>query len=644
MPRPRTTPCSATILRARALALAVVASACSANPPPERAKTPTGAPTSSNVEIPAPAGSANGAPAAIAEPLLLVTDPAVLALVERSGLAFADLVGEPGMGPVDNARLAGTPRYASVADVVAADVALVAKRDPQAGVGVHRYSHRLFDVRWLRATTARFELVAAVNRFDRAPFAESGCGETRLVYRLAYSTTVKGKPVTSRLPMTIGLEIPVPAPAGGCAAAPRRWVPPRKLEGEALAAWLTGAGGPLEAKALAVRDAKLVVNAQQVRWPSAVRPDLAGHAEYLLRAFRLDENRTKYAPVPLENTPDLERFSTDPAMQKDFVTWLSEPAILAKIDQGTALVPERFLAKRAVSVTPRGLARRANRPFSSVLSEASVSQLDLSRLTRVRSPEGLLRRLDELSCQGCHEARSIAGFHLLGDDPETTPSANAVATGVSPHLAGELVRRRALVRAALANEPNLDFSQPYPERGDDGGYGAHCGLGADPSFATWTCAPGLVCRALDAPAGDAVGQCLPTGALTAGDPCETGPLDAKRDRVASVTRTACAGDAACNSNAVGFPGGMCTETCGALSPGAVCGSIAVLDPFNACVARGEPFFDCLANNVRPAGFRACDANSPCRDDYICTRGNGQRARGACIPPYFLFQMRVDGHP
>jgi hypothetical protein len=195
----------------------------------------------------------------------------------------------------------------------------------------------------------------------------------------------------------------------------------------------------------------------------------------------------------------------------------------------------------------------------------------------------------------------------------------------------------------LAGGAAPDFSQPYPERGAYAGYGAHCGLDADPSFETWQCAGGLFCQPYDAPAGDSVGQCLPSEPRAAGDPCESGPLDPKRDRVARAERKECAGTAACNTNAVGFPGGMCTETCGSLSPSSVCGSIAILDPFNACVARGEPFFDCLAKNVRPAGFRACDADTPCRDDYVCTKAaNGMR--GTCIPPYFLFQLRVDGHP
>jgi hypothetical protein len=408
--------------------------------------------------------------------------------------------------------------------------------------------------------------------------------------------------------------------------------------------WLTGPDGPLEPTKSAFAEARVVVNVQQLRWPAAVRPDLAGHAEYLLRSFRLDTSGKTYVPEPLENTPDLARFASDAALKKSFVAWLGEPENLARVDRGTPLIPERFLAKSAVSVTPRGLARRANRPFSSIFSAADFASFDFSKLTRVRSAEGLLRRLDELSCQGCHESRSIAGFHLLGDDPQATPAANAVATGASPHLASDLARRDALVRSVFAGKSSPDFSQPYPERGDYSGYGAHCGLGSDPTFASWTCGAGLVCQPYDAPAGDGVGQCLPSAPRAAGDPCEAGPLDAKRDRVAKVTRTECPANAVCNTNAVGFPGGMCTETCDALSPDGVCGGIAILDPFNACVARGEPFMDCLANNVRPAGFRACDAASPCRDDYICTKPAPGKTRGTCIPPYFLFQLRVDGHP
>jgi len=101
---------------------------------------------------------------------------------------------------------------------------------------------------------------------------------------------------------------------------------------------------------------------------------------------------------------------------------------------------------------------------------------------------------------------------------------------------------------------------------------------------------------------------------------------------------------------VGFPGGMCARSdCGRLQAGEACGSIAILQGFNACLAARRPFAQCLQNNVRPAVLKGCDANEPCRDDYICARtavrhSAGERPDGACIPPYFLFQLRVDGHP
>jgi hypothetical protein len=643
MPTQRNSKWSVASRDATLLAFLVVA-ACTTGPPAAHPPAADAVPTSgSAASRPAPTvPSPNPSHASAVDPVLLVTDPGVLALLEKNGYALGDFVGGPGTGAVDNARLASTPRYASVADALAADIDEVRRRDPRAGVGVHRFPHRLFDVRWLRAKTARFELVAVVNRLDRAPFHAESCGETRLVYRLAYSTKIKETSVTSRLPATFGLEIPVPAPASGCGEAARRWLPERALEGAALAEWLGRAEGPLARALVSFREAKLVANVQQLRWPSAVRPDLAGHAEYLLRSFRLDASGEHYEAAPLENTPDA-RLASDAALRKDFLAWLAQPEHLAGVDRGTAVVPERFLAKRAVSVTPRGLSRSANRPFARSFSLTDFAALDFRGLRTVRSAKGLLRRLDELTCPGCHEARSIAGFHLLGDDPEATPAESAVATGISPHLHGDLARRRTLVRAVVSGAAAPDFSQPYPERGEYSGYGAHCGLGGEPTFAAWTCATGLVCQPYDAPPDDGVGQCLPPEPRAAGDPCEVGPLDAKHDRVTNVARTACSESAACNTNAVGFPGGMCTETCSALSPNAVCGSIAVLDPFNACVARGEPFLDCLANNVRPAGFRACDSDDPCRDDYICTRTKAGQ-KGACIPPYFLFQLRVDGHP
>ncbi|MET0592207.1 MAG: hypothetical protein ABW133_05880 [Polyangiaceae bacterium] len=90
--------------------------------------------------------------------------------------------------------------------IVEADLAETARSDPNAGVSVARFSHRLFDARWLRSPAARFELVGVVNRLDRAGII-GGCGEVRLVYRLAYTTEHDGRALTSRLPMTVSVEL-----------------------------------------------------------------------------------------------------------------------------------------------------------------------------------------------------------------------------------------------------------------------------------------------------------------------------------------------------------------------------------------------------------------------------------------------------
>jgi hypothetical protein len=138
----------------------------------------------------------------------------------------------------------------------------------------------------------------------------------------------------------------------------------------------------------------------------------------------------------------------------------------------------------------------------------------------------------------------------------------------------------------------------------------------------------------------------------------------------------------------GFPSGMLRlSECLGLPPEATCG-LTASSGFNDCigaVAKGPTTLaDCFAERTSYAGMRACTSASPCRDDYICLRPigynlqnghanflarqsrvsyanddfgrqepdrawlsrNGGRGdqRGICIPPYFVFQFRSDGHP
>lgn len=568
------------------------------------------------------------------EPTLLITEPAALAALEQAGLTLSGVLGGAPEA-LGNAELARLPAFAPLLSVLEREIAQAAARDKLAGVDVARYSHRLFDKRFLRRPEARFELAGVVNRPDRAPFHPGSCGETRLIYRLSYALDTER---ASKLPLTLGVELPAAREGADCRRAAARWLEPPAGDARRRAAWLRSESGPLAPSRTRVvaGSGRVVVNLQLVRWPATVRPDLGGHAEYLLRSFRVDASGL-LQPEPLENSVDAARLR-GAGSRRELAQWLEREA--ERVDAGTPLVPQRFLAERAISVTPRGLHRLANRPFATALREEELRQRDYAQGRLIKSPSALLRRLDQLSCQGCHQARSVAGFHLLGEDTAQAPSENALALGVSPQVLADLPRRLRIARQLLAGDAP-DFTAPFAERaGQPGRYGDHCGLGSDPSFASWTCDPELECSSIEGRESDSVGQCLPR-ARQVGDACERGRVtqtsSPERDRMQGVKLEPCP-QMVCNRSGVGFPGGMCTASCGA--QGAGCGAIAILDAFNACLARGEGFLSCIRGNAQPAGLRRCSAAEPCRDDYVCARAEGG---GVCLPPYFVFQLRVDGH-
>ncbi len=595
--------------------------------------------------------SAGGEPAdagVTGDPVLLLTETAALRQLDAAGLDFGTILS--GRRVRSLAALSGDRRFSDLRAALQADVDAVAASDPRAGVGM-KNSHRLFDMSWLSSEKTRLELIGVVNRVDRQPFEPAHCGETRLIYRLAYTTELAGEPLSSRLPMTVNVvfwqdpeeagEAEASAGAPRCRDVARRWFP-GELAGAALADALRGPAGPLSPARLAASRLKSVeLNVQSVRWPAVVHPSLAGHAEYVLRVFHPEGEGL--VPSPLENTPDVARLKQDKRRREALLAWLRDPGNLEAIDAGTAVMPEEFAATKSVSVAPRGFARLANRPFSQLFKPAELESLaGLEGAEHLRTPRGLLRRLDGLACSGCHEARSVAGFHLLGEEPDPTSRLDALELFTSPHLDGELPRRDRYVRA-LAEGEAVDDRRPLSEfEPHQGAYGTHCGLG-DPAFSAYACDEGLVCRDVGDPE---LGACLPAKPTYAGDPCEVGRMRtrqvAHQDRCVGQTRERCPGGAVCNPNNIGFPQGMCIDDCDQLKPGENCGAMVSLRPFNNCIARREPFTKCLGVTTRKAAMRTCGSDVPCRDDYICARSPNADG-GVCLPPYFLFQLRVDGH-
>jgi hypothetical protein len=308
-----------------------------------------------------------------------------------------------------------------------------------------------------------------------------------------------------------------------------------------------------------------------------------------------------------------------------------------------------------VSFTPRGLARPKNRTYGRLFRATELADLPYASAKQIKTPAALLRYLDEGTCHGCHQSRSIAGFHLLGEERDSGVF-NALAVGRSAHFVEELGWRDGLLRATAAGQ-DYTTPRPFAERArPDGGYGTHCGLG-DPGFATWTCGPGLACRNAQ---HEEIGQCAPAGANGPGDACENAVVEPRDgpdgDRVVPDKPETCSGPAgapptpmvSCSPNGFGFAGGLCSDACSVLGAfdarnDTICADIPLSGFESACFTTAEPIEECLRKHVARRTVRACDAEHPCRDDYGCARvADAPRNKGACVPPYFVFQARVDG--
>jgi hypothetical protein len=361
------------------------------------------------------------------------------------------------------------------------------------------------------------------------------------------------------------------------------------------------------------------------------------------------------APAPLVTTP---RTDLNAADRDELRGWIRDN--IDAIDKGTAVVPDKFLANKAISVAPYGISRLSNRPFSQLFPDPGTAfrGMALDQTKQLGSVAALMRRLDTMSCHGCHQARSIAGFHLLGEERDRTARLNMLTAGRSAHLQEELDWRMQTLTAIAKKQP--PEPRPFAEHASkDGGFGTHCGLG-DAGFRSWTCPSGFQCMDTH---GDLIGICSPTGEPI-GDACEVGQVslqaDPDKDKVTHAEQKHCDPDPAttaeglrqCLSPSIGsgFPDGTCFAICKASDAGnvhgqTICGAIPVKDQFNHCLeVDKKPFLECIRATSNPDLLRTCDAKQPCRDDYACMRvEKGPLDTGACMPPYFAFQLRVDGH-
>jgi len=445
-------------------------------------------------------------------------------------LTNAELFALPAMAPV---RKALNDEYESY---VASHKA--AHPDEKIGVGPS-FDLQVLDDALLASPDTRFVLAGIVNRMDRTYVAAANCGEIRLIYRLTRLTpppAVPGDEVPSpRLPMTLNVVLRAKADAaadgGGspltCAEIAGRWLAAGDLSptGAGLAARLTAKEGPLD---LISPDNihRIETNLQIAHMPKSAAHEF--RTDYLMNVFDYDPASGAYQLSPLENQIDRERLLADDNLRRDFRDWLLDPVHIRELDRGTILIPDRFLATSAVAATPVGFSPSDLQPaFGLVQGDASAAKpafeasdvvtalqkaaADGTPLENIRSVAGFERRLNDVSCSGCHQDRGIGGFHFPGVDWMAEKPSNETIVPASPHFFGDQVRRRDIL-TALRDGKQPDFSRGFSSRpqlrgstelaGTSylDGWGAHCyAQHANPdendrSFRSWTCAEGLACQ------------------------------------------------------------------------------------------------------------------------------------------------------
>ncbi|MET4261400.1 hypothetical protein ABIC09_006367 [Bradyrhizobium sp. S3.12.5] len=478
-----------------------------------------------------------------------ITDPDLLRKLDQSDVVSISRLLQPERNanvPLTSDRLfASLPQLNAIPPAIDAEfdryIAQHKAASPGETIGVGEgFDVQLFDRAALKSPDTRFVLAGIVNRMDRAYVSEESCGEIRLIYRLArFETRPDGSNTATRLPMTFNLVMKAhdahQTDGDGkpvtCAEVARRW-----LENGDWQGLLGSRTVPYDA----------MIDRIETNIQISIAPKSALHdfrSDYLLKVFKYDAATRTFEESTLENQIDRDRILADDALRRDFKAWLLAPANLREFDRGTVLIPDKFLAKAAVAPTPAGLDASAMQPeFGLMQGEekgegksdpvftdndvvGALKQAAARGITmeNIRSVAGFQRRLNDVTCSGCHQTRGIGGFHFPGVDWLADRPSNATIVPASPHFVGDQLRRRDILTAFAAGK-RPDFSRGFASRPQtrgsrelagteyQDGWGAHCSLQnagsgtPDKSFTSWTCAKGLTCQA--AAASSRIGMCF----------------------------------------------------------------------------------------------------------------------------------------
>jgi hypothetical protein len=414
------------------------------------------------------------------------------------------------------------------------------------GVGAS-YDFQLFDRVLLYSNQTRFVLAGVVNRMDRAYVAPEACGEIRLIYRLTRTAPAEiGEGTSVRLPMTLNIVLKARgdhavdgnSAAITCSEIARRWLAAGEspLVGVELATRLLSKDGPLDLIGYENID-RIETNLQIAHAPKSKIRDF--RTDYLLKLFSINALSKSFEEAPLENQIDRERIFADAALKREFKAWLFDSKNISDLDRGTILIPEKFLATFAIAATPVGFAPSNQQPAfgfvqadgygnevfgeSEVVTALKKAAQSGVAFQNIHSVAGFERRLNDMTCAGCHQTRGIGGFHFPGVDWMAQKPSNSTVVPASPHFFGDQIRRRDILTAIREGMPP-DYSRGFSDRPQtrgstelagteyDDGWGAHCyqqkpkAADNDKSFRSWTCAEGLSCQ----PIGSAsrMGMCF----------------------------------------------------------------------------------------------------------------------------------------
>ncbi|WP_454624951.1 hypothetical protein [Bradyrhizobium cenepequi] len=471
-----------------------------------------------------------------------ISDPSVLRDLDNGRLGLGRMLSpqRPADLPLDDAELFALPSMAPIRAALDREfdryIARHKQNLPNETIGVgDSFAFQLFDRAQLYSAGTRFVLAGIVNRMDRAYVSPESCGEIRLIYRLTRvdAPVIGENAVSQRLPMTLNLVLKAKGEGArdrsdaaiSCREIARRWLALSDVSsaGEAGLEKLTGKDGPLDLIGYQNIE-QIETNLQIAHAPKSPTRDF--RTDYLLKVFNYISDAGRFEEAPLENQIDRDRVLADENLKREFKSWLLDPRHFAELDRGTILIPEKFLAKAAIAPTPVGFDVSELQPEYGMMrgeSDAAVfddndvvgalkrAAEDGTRLQNIRSVAGFERRLNDVTCAGCHQTRGIGGFHFPGVDWMAAKPSNTTVVPASPHFFGDQVRRRDIL-AAFARGAQPDFSRGFSNRPQlrgstelagteyDDGWGAHCyrqsakAADNDRSFRSWTCAEGLICQ------------------------------------------------------------------------------------------------------------------------------------------------------